>query len=55
MDTSQGELVLFYINKMKRIRVNYSISLLTTFEKKIIFKSKFHELLGECSMDGCHM
>ena len=34
MDTSQGELVLFYINKMKKIRVNYSISLLTTFEKK---------------------
>ena len=55
MDTSQGELVLFYINKMKRIRVNYSISLLTTFEKKIIFKSKFHELLGEYSMNSCHM
>jgi len=50
MDTSQSELVLFYINKMKRIRVNYSISLLTTFEKnnfsRIHFEKRKNPLIG---------
>ena len=38
MDTSPGESVLFFADKMERTKVNYSINLLAIYEKNDLFQ-----------------